>query len=207
MEIWQLNARPEAETETDAARAAAVAAAMADIRKIEAEQGVTRAGVAAIRERLLALTANRRLFPPDAYPPPGPEERSNSRLYLLAQDADDRFALYAQSSAGLVSAPVHNHGTWAVIVGFVGSELNRFYRRLNDESGSDVEEVGHYLVESGTGVAMLGDDLHSIHIDEPALNFHCYGLALERLDSRRYFNERERRWKPFGTVGDIVDVR
>jgi hypothetical protein len=54
---------------------------------------------------------------------------------------------------------------------------------------------------------MLPDDLHSIHIDGPALNFHCYGLALERLESREYFNPTEKRWKIFTSVSDIREAR
>jgi hypothetical protein len=63
------------------------------------------------------------------------------------------------------------------------------------------------MVEAGTGVAMLPDDLHSIHIDGDALNFHCYGLALERLERREYFNTTERRWKHFAATSGIREGR
>ena len=41
-----------------------------------------------------------------------------------------------------------------MVVGFEGQELNRFYRRTDD---GRVSEIDQYVVESGTGVAMLGD--------------------------------------------------
>ena len=176
---------------------------MNDIRRIEAEQGVTREGVAMIRERLIQLTTDRSLFPLEDFLPPGPDDRLNGRLYRLAEDDDGRFALYANSSRGGVNTPAHNHTTWAVVVGFAGQELNRFYRR----SADGVEQVDQFMVERGCGVAMLPDDLHSIHIDGPALNFHCYGLALDRLDSRQYFSTNSGEWKVFPAPDNIVEAR
>jgi len=63
------------------------------------------------------------------------------------------------------------------------------------------------MVEAGTGVAMLSDDLHSIHIDGQALNFHCYGLALERLDTRQYYSTTDKTWKIFDNVSGIREAR
>lgn len=184
-------------------RTEAVNDAMNDIRRIEADLGVTRAGVEAIRDRLIELADRRELFPLADFAAPDDEDKRTSFLYRLAQDDDDRFALYAQSSNGHVETPAHNHTTWAVVVGFEGQELNRFYRR----SADGVEQVDEHMVEAGSGVAMLPDDLHSIHIDGAALNFHCYGLALERLDEREYYNETEGRWKIFSNVSGIREAR
>ncbi|MFV0260547.1 MAG: cysteine dioxygenase [Acidimicrobiales bacterium] len=191
----------------------AIARTMTAIRALDAEHrdpapgpdggAISRDGVAAIRERLLALTAGTGLFSLDDYPPPGPDEATNSCLYRLAEDDDGRFALYANASRGGVSTPAHNHTTWAVVVGFTGQELNRFYRRVP----GGVEQVDEAMVEAGRGVAMLPDDLHSIHIDGPALNFHCYGLALERLDQRQYFSAKAGEWKVFPAHIDIREAR
>ena len=186
------------------ARTAAVAGAMDDIRTIEHELGVTRSGVEAIRDRLIELAGERDLFPLDEFPGPAADSGERSRLYRLAQDPDDRFALYAQRSTAAVSTPAHNHTPWAVVVGFEGQELNRFYERSAD---GGVAETDQHMVEAGTGVAMLPDDLHSIHIDAPALNFHCYGLALERLDERVYYDARNHDWKVFTAVSNIREAR
>lgn len=185
------------------ARTDAVANAMDDIRMIEAELGMTRPAVEAIRDRLVELSRHRDLFPLDDFPAPAPDEKRSSALYRLSQDADDRYALYAQSSRGQVETPVHNHTTWAVVVGFHGQELNRFFHRTDD----GVEQTHDHLVQDGTGVAMLPDDLHSIHIEGPSLNFHCYGLALEKLESREYYNATEKQWKIFNSVSDIREAR
>lgn len=190
------------------ARQAAIDECMTDIRSIESDLGVTRAGVEAIRDRLVAMTEHTELFSIDDFPPPDSNAKVGSRLYRIAQDNDDRFALYANASRGGVASPVHNHTTWAVVVGFEGQELNRFYRRVSKDSGVDaVEQTGQDMVERGTGVAMLPDDLHSIHIDGPALNFHCYGLALERLDQREYLSPKTGEWKVFPAHSDIAEAR
>ncbi len=184
-------------------RTAAVAAAMDDIRRIEANVGVTTKGVEAIRHRIIELSQQRDLFPLEDFPSPAAEDEANSFLYRLAQDTDDRFALYAQSSSGQFETPVHNHTTWAVVVGFDGQELNKFFDRTSD----GVTQTDQHMVEAGTGVAMLPDDLHSIHINGQALNFHCYGLALERLDSREYFSPSDKTWKIFNNVSGIREAR
>ncbi|MEM7274091.1 MAG: hypothetical protein AAF547_13485 [Actinomycetota bacterium] len=191
-------------------RDAAIADTMADIRTIEAANQpdgpttITRAGVTAIRDRLLELAAQRELFPLAAFPPP--DGGARSALYRLSQDPDDRFALYAQVTDGPITSPPHDHRTWAVVVGFHGQELNRFYDRIEVDGVPGVRQRADHVVEAGTGVAMLPTDVHSIHIDGPSLNFHCYGLALERLVDREYYHAKDRAWKPFSSTGAIRDL-
>lgn len=193
-------------------RSDAIAAAMGDIREIEASDvsthgAITRSGVEAIRDRLVELSTHTELFSFDDYParPDGGDDGTATNcLHRISQDDDDRFALYLNSSDGSVSTPAHNHTTWAVVVGFEGQELNRFYER--NESGS-VTETHEHMVEAGTGVAMLADDLHSIHLEKPSLNFHCYGLALERLDAREYYSAGTDEWKIFPPGANIREAR
>ena len=54
---------------------------------------------------------------------------------------------------------------------------------------------------------MLGDDVHSIHIDGASANFHCYGLALEELSGRRYWHAQNGEWREYHDVGTIVEAR
>ncbi len=54
---------------------------------------------------------------------------------------------------------------------------------------------------------MLPDDLHSILIEGRSLHFHCYGLAMERLEDRVYFDETERAWKRFAGISGIREAR
>ena len=195
-------------TETRAAeRAAAVADAMDDIAKIDAHGrqhgGIDRAGIARIKERLLELAAREHLFPAEDFPPPDGERGSFN--YRLAQNDDGTLALYVQSVRVGTSAPPHEHLTWAVIVGMRGQELNRFYdcRAGEGEPHAEREE----MVERGAGVAMLGHDVHSIHIEGASTNFHCYGLAMENMTGRRYWNAEAGEWLVFADTSSIIEAR
>jgi predicted metal-dependent enzyme (double-stranded beta helix superfamily) len=184
-------------------RRQAIEAAVADIRDIEQREGVTRASLENIKARLIRLAARRDLFDPADYPAPQPGGKMRSCLYRLSEDADHRFALYANASLGGYGTPAHNHTTWAVIVGVTGEELNKFY----DRSAGGVREKGRDVVRQGTGVAFLPEDLHSIHIEAPLLNFHMYGLALEQLHKREFYEEKEGRWDVFPPHSDIREAR
>jgi predicted metal-dependent enzyme (double-stranded beta helix superfamily) len=180
-----------------------IEAAVAEVRAIEARDGVTRESLEKIKQRLIRLAARTDLFPASDFPPPQPGSKRNSCLYRISEDADHRFALYANSSDGNYGTPAHNHTTWAVIVGVSGEELNRFYDRAPD----GVRQKGEHVVKQGTGVAFMPDDLHSIHIQAPLVNFHMYGLALEELKSREYYDARSAAWKIFPPHSDIREAR
>jgi predicted metal-dependent enzyme (double-stranded beta helix superfamily) len=177
--------------------------AVANVRAIERADGVTRESLERIKQRLIRLAARQDLFKPSDFPPPAPGGKRNSCLYRVAEDPDHRFALYVNSSFGNYGTPAHNHTTWAVIVGVTGEELNRFYDRRD---GVPVEKA-QYLVKQGTGVCFMPEDLHSIHIAAPLINFHMYGLALEQLDHREYYKAEERAWKVFPPHSDIREAR
>ena len=185
-------------------RALEINAAVADIRAIEAREGVNRHSLARIRERLMALAARTDLFTAEDFPPPAAGDKRKSCLYRLAEDDDHRFALYANASLGGYDTPAHNHTTWAVIVGVTGEELNRFYDRTADHG---VHEKGQHVVRQGSGVSFMPDDLHSIHIGAPLLNFHMYGLALEQLDRREFYKPEQNAWDIFPPHSDIREAR
>jgi predicted metal-dependent enzyme (double-stranded beta helix superfamily) len=187
-----------------AERRNAIDAAVADIREIEKREGVTRASLERIKARLIELAARTDLFDPKDYPPPAPGQKLRSCLYRISEDADHRFALYANASLGGYGTPAHNHTTWAVIVGVTGEELNKFYDR---DPKAGVREKGRDVVKQGTGVAFMPEDLHSIHIEAPLLNFHMYGLALEQLHQREFYKEKEGRWEVFPAHSDIREAR
>lgn len=172
----------------DAAREAAVRATMARVRAIEMSRGVSRDSLESIKAELLALAAQEHLFPSTAFPPPPPGEPAHRR-YLLHEEADGRFALYLNAlNPGRDTAP-HDHTTWACVVAVEGEELNRLYVRTDDGTPpgkATLKPVREVVVKPGQGIALMPDEIHSIHItgDRPTRHLHCYGLALEKLDRR-----------------------
>ena len=195
------------EQDRAAERAAAVADAMDDIAKIDSHGrehgGIDQAGVERIRERLLQLAERDDLFGDDDFPPP--EAPGASVSYRIAQNQDDELALYVQCVGDGTSAPPHEHNTWAVIVGMRGQELNRLYGPCAGSGEPQVQQ--EVVVERGTGVAMLGNDVHAIDIEGAATNFHCYGLAQERLTGRRFWHARSGEWRPYDDDSVIVEAR
>lgn len=171
-----------------AERERAIRATMARVQRIEAEQGVTRAALEAIKDELLALAAEASLFPPGDFPPPSAGDPGHCR-HVLHQQADGRFALYLNLlDPGRGTAP-HDHTTWACVVAIAGEERNRLYAREHDPAApgrARLRLVREVLVRPGQGIALMPDDIHSIHVEgtRPARLLHCYGLALEKLHRR-----------------------
>jgi predicted metal-dependent enzyme (double-stranded beta helix superfamily) len=195
-----------AETSRTANRNSAVNATINRVREIEMKLGVNPESLEAIKSELMKLAAKTELFPVEDFPPPADAAGNPSCLYLLSEDSDHRFALYANSTnRRYVNAP-HNHTTWAVIVGVHGEEPNRFYKRTED---GGVEQTGAAVVRQGTGVTFMPDDLHSLDIagGAPMLNFHMYGLAIPQLFKRQYYNERDHSWHYYPPHTDIRDAR
>ncbi|WP_439549965.1 cysteine dioxygenase [Falsiroseomonas sp.] len=180
-------------TDASAARAAAVASTIDRIRAIEAEMGVTRPALEKIRAELMALAAQEHLFPSHVFPPPEGGAKGANR-YLMQEDPDNRFALYLNAlNPGNRTKP-HDHTTWAVVVAVDGQELNKVYARTDD--GSDPERcqihvAEEIMVEPGRGICLMPEDIHSIHTtgDVPTRHLHMYGLALEKLEDRKGYDE------------------
>lgn len=172
-------------------REMAIAETVAQVRAIEAADGVNRDSLERIRAVLLSLAARTDLFILEDFP--GPEDGKDDRLYPLSVDEDGRFALYLNRGSAEKDTPPHNHTTWAVVVGVRGEELNRFYERDDDGSApgqARIHEARQFNVTPGTGVCMLPDDIHSIHMrgDDPKMHLHMYGLAINRLTERLMFD-------------------
>jgi len=164
-----------------------VAAAVARIRQIEGEQGVTRNALALIEEELIALSRHKDLFSETHFP--NPEPGTSARLYLLSEDENGRFPLYLTCAHPGGAVRPHNHGTWAVVAGLSGCEENHFYNRVQGGSApgpAKIELVESVRVLDGESIALLPDDIHSVATpgDVPRRHFHMYGLSLERLPKR-----------------------
>lgn len=184
-----------------AARTATVAAAMDRIKAIERERGVTRPALDAILAEMLDLAGHEALFPQAEFQPP-PAGEKGSRRYLLQEDPDGRFAIYLLALNPGNSTQPHDHTTWAVVSAVDGQELNRVYRRTDDASQpgkASLELVREVMVEPGRGIALMPDDIHSIHTFGTATtrHLHVYGLALERLDARQGFDLEQGTVRPY----------
>lgn len=193
----------------DGAQRAAVRACLDDAKAIVAENGVCRAALDRVKARLLRLAERRDLFHFARFPVLGDGRKNRSSIYLLDEDDDHSFALFAVSELEGNMSPPHDHTTWAVLAGIEGEELNRFYERIDDgsvEGRAAIRETGEDTVKAGTGVALMPDDIHSIHCvtAAPTLDFHLYGRSIAHLPERKMFNMRDGTYRVFPAQSSIV---
>lgn len=151
-------------------------------------RGVDRAALVEIVALLEDLAERRDLFNFDTFPAPVPGQGSTAFRYRLNDDGDTP-TLYLNSLLPGKSTIPHNHETWAIISAVEGQEINYVYRR--DDEGREPGYTTLHLdkeivVQPGTSIAFLGEDLHGIRVagEQPTLHFHLYGLPLESLNGR-----------------------
>ncbi len=169
------------------------------IRGIEKLDGVTPESIAKIRNELIPLGLRKDLFSESEFPLPTPHpttgKPARNILYLLSQDADQRFALYlsVENPGGVRTNKPHNHTAWAAISGVVGRELNILYDRTDNgktPGKGTVQKSREHMVEAGDGVALMPEDVHSLYLNgEPTMTLHMYGTAMENMTSRISFND------------------
>jgi predicted metal-dependent enzyme (double-stranded beta helix superfamily) len=176
-------------------RPQAVEQAIDDVKAIIARDGVTRASIGRVLASLQTLAARRDLWTAPEFAPPGESDRQ--ARYLIHEDPDRRYALYLNvMRPGKRIAP-HNHTSWACIAAVEGAEHNYVYRRLDDgkkPGHAHIEEDHTIVVEPGTGIALMPDEIHSVEIKGERIirHLHLYGTALEIQNDRWEFDPAKR---------------
>ena len=123
-------------------------------------------------------------------------DRGNrGKLYPLFRADDRRCSVLVAVFETGVPAPVHNHGTWAVVGVDSGRERETWFRRLDDGSspGRADLEVDHSWVNTPGTVTIAPDGtIHTVEaIDgEDAVSIHIYGTDIVTQE-RSTFNVAE----------------
>lgn len=162
-----------------------------EVRRTIESGGLNRATLADVLTQLKALASETQFWGADAFP--DPEPGVTQARYLIGVDDDQTYALYLNVMRPGKVVPPHNHTTWACVAAVEGPETNVLYERTDDRATPGravIEEKERIVVEPEMGVALLPDDIHSVHIEGDGIirHLHMYGRALETLSERLTFD-------------------
>lgn len=112
-----------------------------------------------------------------------PEARPGQEvLHHLAVSPVGGPSAYLVSDGAGVSSPPHEHGTWAVIVGLRGVEINTRFERVAAHS-RQVRATETVQVGAGQVLILASSDIHSTEVlgERATCHVHLYGSALGAL--------------------------
>jgi len=180
-----------------------IAAAIAHIQTLFQTEGENRQTLAKVLDTLVGIASHPEWWGAEHYPDP-PQDELQAR-YLISENSDKTYALYLNVMRPGKKIIPHNHTTWACIAAVEGVETNYVYDRTDDGSRPGhavLEQSKVVVVEPGTGIALMPDDIHAVRIEDDGVirHLHMYGRALETLDQRIAFDIKTNTCRPM-TIG------
>lgn len=152
-------------------------------------------GRALVRRAALAKEAWLRPYMYEADPEQG------FGVHLLHEEPDHTLAVFAVSWLPGRGTPPHDHGTWALVAGVDGPEMNTFFERVDDrtrQGHAQLKKIGEKVFGVGEVVAMPSGGIHIVwnETDKVTLSLHIYGKHIN-FTGRSQFNLEKQTETPF----------
>jgi predicted metal-dependent enzyme (double-stranded beta helix superfamily) len=121
--------------------------------------------------------------------------------HLLYEEADHTLAIFAGAWLPGRGAPPHNHGTWAVVAGVVGTERNTLWTRVDNRTRpghAELSKEGDRMLGPGDVLLLQPDSIHSVvnETESVTVSLHVYGRHVNHTERSR-FDPKEQTERPF----------
>ncbi|MEK6244396.1 MAG: cysteine dioxygenase family protein [Pseudomonadota bacterium] len=122
-------------------------------------------------------------------------------VHLLHEEPDHTLAIFAVSWLPGRGTPPHDHGTWVLVAGVDGTEMNKFFERLDDRTRpghAELKKIGEKVFGVGEVVAMPTGGIHIVwnETDQMTLSLHIYGKHIN-FTGRSQFDTEKQTETPF----------
>ena len=117
---------------------------------------------------------------------PEPNENTGVSVVVLHEEVGFPMTIQTEMNLPGTTAPIHNHGTWGVVMVLQGKMKNIFWKRApTTEFPGKIERIGERIIESGDIISFTTEAIHSTEAvgDEPTITFNLYG---ETHGGKRY---------------------
>ena len=122
-------------------------------------------------------------------------------VHLLHEEPDHTLAIFAVSWLPGRGTPPHDHGTWALVAGVDGPEMNKFFERVDDQTRpghAELKKNGEKVFGVGEVLAMPTGGIHIVwnETDKITLSLHIYGKHIN-FTGRSQFDQEKQTESPF----------
>ena len=120
------------------------------------------------------------------------DEAQGFGFQILHEEADHTLTVALLSWLPGRGTPPHDHGTWGIVVGVEGDEVNTFYKRVDDGTRAgyaELQRLSEKTFAPGDAVAITPEIIHSVwnHTGEISVSLHIYGKNIN-YTGRSKFN-------------------
>lgn len=147
-----------------------------DIMRLAAEEGIDEesslSGLRMIVRKLIlnCYTIKTRL--------PEPNHKTGVSIVTLYDELGFPMTIQTEMNLQGITLPIHNHGTWGVVMVLKGKQKNTFWKRSPTAEFPDkIDRVGERIMEPGDIISFTTEAIHTIEAvaNEPTVTFNLYG--------------------------------